>query len=313
MSNTTKSAKAQKNNIKAYASGFYFLALACIEASREDGINEYYKRAGVPKANASTKVKKAWLSEHLSPAMPQLFDGAKWKGAILSTRKKDAFVFLESSDVLTNCKGINGVQVELGSRADKDGAKKNAFLFVECSKRVAVVKIDHGAAGKEYETTEDGKRKYETKKYAKYIALRKTDKDGRELYTLEEIINTFYFVLGIPQAIANEIAARAELKAAKTIAAAEQAKAAAAATAERAKEQAQKAVERAKAKADAAKAEQTAQGMTAAKAFEIVNEDEKKRAAEKAEKAEGKSRAKGEGIRKKSNTQTKASKQIKTK
>lgn len=314
MSKLTKSAKAQKSNIKAYASGFYFLGLACIEAAREEGLKEYYNLAGVPAVNASNKAKKAWLDEKISPAFGQLFNGRKWVGAVLQTKKEKSFSFIESEDIASNCKNINGLQVEYGKSTGKEGALRSAFLFIECQKLVDIVLQDNGAAGKVFKVDEKtGKRARKKVTYKKYVTLRPIDKSGKELYTLEDFIDVFFRVLGIPQAIAAEIADRAQLRAAKTIAAANQAAAVAAAAAAKANADAVKADEKAKAKADAAKATQAKQGMTAAQAQKIVQADAERKAAEQAEKNEGESMKAGENVRKKANTKTKASQQVTTK
>jgi hypothetical protein len=313
MTITAKSANAQKKNIKAYASGFYFLGLACIEAERESVLADYYKAAGVPKENASKTSKKAWLDEKLAHAFAQLFNGEKWRGAVLVTKKESAYQFTESENVLTNCKNLDGLQIEYGKATGKDGALRTVYMYKEFSRLVPVVIQDNGAAGKVYKVGEDGKRERVKETYKKYVSLRATDKNGSELYTLEEMIQVFLHVLGVPQALAQQAAERLQLKAAKAVTAAEQAKAIAANVAAKAKEQAAQAEEKAKAKADAAKAEQAAQSMTAAQAQEIVQAAEQAKAAEQAEKAEAKSRKRGENVRKRSNTQTKASKQLQTK
>ena len=288
----TKSAKAQKTNIVAHASGFFFLGLACIEAAREEDLQEYYKRAGVPAINASNKAKKEWLSEFLSPALMQINIGGSWVGAILSTRKDNAHTFAEGA-AIEAVKNASGLQVEYGSKAAED-KPRTAFVYIVCKKREKVVKQDLGAAGKIYELEEDGKTvKTKIVEYNKYICKRPTDKNGNELYKLDELISAFFSVLGIPAAIAKEAAARTQLRAAKAVEAAHLAEIAAKQTAERAKEAAEAAEQRKADKAEAAAKAEADNKMTKAEAHEIVQAAENDKAAKEAAKAEKKQRQSG--------------------
>ena len=311
MSQLTKSAKAQKSNIKSIARGFNFLGLACIEAARVAELQKFFEGAGVPDSDASNTEKKAWLRDNVSPRLPQLFNGTKWVAAVLGTNKKNAHRFNEGeSDCTKNC---GTLEQEFGTATGEMGALRSLYLYEERIKRVPRIKQDLGSAGKIYETDKNGARVFDLVSIRYYVCDRPKGSDGGDLYTLPEIMDAFFLALGIPQAIAAEAAEAAQLKAAKAVAAAEQAAARAKTTADKAKANAKKMAERATEKAKAAKAEQAANGMDSEQAQKIVNEAEARKAAEQAEQAEQASKAKGENVRKKANTKTKASEQVTTK
>ena len=300
MSQLTKAAKAQKSAILANFRTFNVGAVAVLTAERAEFLQPYFERAAVPAVSASRSALIGWARSNMLPQLPAC-EG--FGGVCFTTNKEKAHTFAEGFDVsaFRNCGELSA---EIGAKL-AEGAPRSCYFYRVRFKRVPVVLVDNGAAGKVYKVTEDGKsRVFDIVEYREYIAERS------DSFSPAELVGAFFSACGIPAAIAAEAAEALQLKAAKAAKAAEDAAARAAATAADAAKRAAAAEIRAAEKAEKAAEVVGACGLTAAERSEILTADAQKQAAKQAEQAEKASKAKGENVRKKANTKTKASEQI---
>lgn len=290
-----KQAKAYNNEAKSLRSAF----LACVRADRVPELLKFYEKAGVPAADCSANEATAWRGyEDIKQLLPYYTDAnGKWKPIATTTCEKDRLTLDETRGAET-FKNLPGVRREvLNACAIGKGALKEAQYYIEKQVQTHDEERTESADG----SITIVRKNFRTETRRMYIC----ESDGK--VKQGDINRLFLEILGVPAAIAS--AKMDEL---------EQAQARAILKAEREKERLEKMQANAqlsadnlnaKAAAKAAKAEQlqAEAKQTREKAAEIYAKAAAKDGAKQASNAVTMERTKQ---RAKTNTQTKASKQV---